>query len=213
MNTRRSYLLGLTLIAASAVASALAYPTMPERMAVHWNAAGAADDRMARPLALALLPAVSALVLGVFAAIPRIDPLGENVATFRETFDRFAIVVLGLLTYAHLLVLAWNARYRFEMLQALAPALGALTYATGVLLDRAKRNWFIGIRTPWTLSDDEVWRRTHERAAPLFKLAAPVVALGALAPEYGLYLIVAPLAAASVYATVYSYLAYRRVAA
>lgn len=213
MNLRRSYLVGVGLVALSALASALAAPEMPARMATHWNAAGEVDGQLSKRYALALFPALSAVLLGAFAALPRIDPLGENVARFREQYDTFVVLLLAFLTYVHLLVLAANAGYEFEIVQALAPAVGALLYYVGVLSEHAERNWFVGIRTPWTLSDEEVWKRTHERAAPLFKLAGVVAALAVLVPAYAELLIAGTVAAVALYATVYSYVTYRRVAA
>lgn len=168
---------------------------------------------MPKHTALALFPALSAILLGAFAALPHIDPLGENVARFREQYDTFVVLLLAFLTYVHLLVLTANAGYEFEIVQVLAPAVGMLLYYVGVLSEHAERNWFVGIRTPWTLSEEEVWKRTHERAAPLFKLAGVVAALTALVPAYAELLIAGTVAAVALYATVYSYVAYRRVAA
>ncbi|UPV99405.1 SdpI family protein [Halorussus gelatinilyticus] len=213
MTLRRSYLAGGLLVALSAVMSALAYPEMPAEMATHWNAAGEIDGRTPRLVALALFPALSAGMLALFAFLPRIDPLGENVAAFREQYDTFVVLLLAFLTYVHGLVLAANAGYEFAVMQALAPAIGALYYYVGVLTAHAERNWFVGIRTPWTISNEEVWDRTHERAAPLFKLAGVVAVLGVLVPSYAELLVVAPAVAVALYSTVYSYVAYRKVGA
>jgi uncharacterized membrane protein len=213
MSLRRNYLAGIGLVALSAAMSALAYPEMPAEMATHWNAAGEIDGRTPKALALALFPALSAGMLALFALLPRIDPLGENVAAFREQYDTFVVLLIAFLTYVHGLVLAANAGYVFGMVQALAPAIGALYYYVGVLSAHAERNWFVGIRTPWTISDDEVWKRTHQRAAPLFKFAGVTAALGALVPAYAELLLATPVFAVALYSTVYSYVAYRKVGA
>ena len=206
MDARRSYGVGFGLVVLSAVASTFAYPELPARMVTHWNAAGEPDGEMSRLVALSLLPLLSTAVLGLFAVLPRLDPLGENVEKFREQYDTFVVLAIGLLTYLHLLVLAWNVGYRFEPMQALAPAIGVLFYYAGVVLEHAERNWFVGIKTPWTLSGDEVWKRTHERAGPLFKVAGVV-------PTYAVLLVVVPVVAIAAYTTVYSYLEYRQIAA
>ncbi|WP_137283402.1 SdpI family protein [Halorussus salinisoli] len=213
MTIRRSYVVGFALVVASAALSALAYPEMPAEMATHWNAAGEIDGQTPRLVALASFPALSAGLLAAFAVLSRIDPLGENVAEFRDQYDTFVVLLLAFLAYLHLLVVAANAGYEFEMIQAVAPAIGALYYYVGVLSKHAERNWFVGIRTPWTISSDEVWDRTHERAAPLFKLAGVVAALAALVPTYAELLVAAPVAAVALYTTVFSYLEYRRVTA
>jgi len=211
MSLRRSYLAGGLLVALSAAMSALAVPEMPAEMATHWNAAGEIDGRTPKFVALALFPVLSAGMLALFALLPRIDPLGENVAAFREQYDAFVVLLLAFLTYVHALVLAANAGYEFGMVQALAPAVGAFYYYVGVLSAHTERNWFVGIRTPWTISDDEVWRRTHERAAPLFKLAGVAAAFGALVPAYAELLLAVPAFVVALYSTVYSYVAYRNV--
>ena len=209
----RRYATGLALVALSAVVSAIAYPEMPATMATHWNAGGEADGTTPKTVALAAIPALSAALLVLFSMLPKIDPLGENVAAFREEYDTFVVLVVALLSYLHVLVVGWNAGYRFEMIQALAPALGVLFYYAGVLTERAERNWFVGIKTPWTLSSDEVWKRTHERVAPLLKLAGLVAALVVFVPAYAELLIAVPAAAVAAYAFVYSYLEHRQVAA
>ncbi len=200
-------------MAASAVFGALAYPQLPAEMATHWNAAGEIDGRTPKLLALGLFPVLMAALLGLFAVVPRIDPLGENVEQFRAQYDTFVVLVLAFLAYLQAVVVAANAGYEFELIQALAPAVGALYYYVGVLSAHAERNWFVGIRTPWTISSDEVWKRTHDRAAPLFKFAGVVAALGALVPAYAELLVVAPVLAVSLYAAVFSYAEYRRVGA
>jgi len=86
-----------------------------------------------------------------------------------------------------------------------------LYVGVGFLLERAERNWFVGIRTPWTLSSEDVWRNTHDRAATLFKFAGVIALAGAILPEYFVYFVAVPAAAIAAFATVYSYLDYRRV--
>ena len=91
------------------------------------------------------------------------------------------------------------------MVQMLAPAFGVLFYCLGILLGNAKRNWFVGIRTPWTLSSDVVWDKTHKMGGKLFKAAGVVAFLGVLVPAYALLLVIVPVIAVAVYTFVYSY--------
>ena len=93
----------------------------------------------------------------------------------------------------------------------MAPAIAVLFVAVGFLLERAERNWFVGIRTPWTLSSDAVWRHTHDRAATLFKLSGVVALGGLLFPSYFVYFVAGPAAAIAAVAMVYSYVDYRRI--
>ena len=208
---QRRTLGGLTVVVVAAVASALAAPSLPEQLVTNWDASGTANGTMPRTAALVGGPALALGIVVLFEAIPRIDPLGENIEKFSGIYDGIAVLTAAFVAYVHGLVLAWNLGYEFEIIQAISPAIAALFVAIGFLLERAERNWFIGIRTPWTLSSEKVWRHTHDRAAPLFKLAGVVALAGLAFPDYFLYLVVGPAVAISVFATVYSYVDYRRV--
>lgn len=211
MTLRKTDYAALGLVVAALGASAALYGQLPEQVAIHFNADGQPDNTMARPLAAVLLPAFALGTYGLLKLVPRIDPLGENVDSFRDVYEVFVVVVVALLAYVHGLVLAWNLGYAFDVAQVIAPALAAVFYVSGVLMARAERNWFIGIRTPWTLSSDEVWRQTHDRAAPLFKALGVVALLGLVVPQYLLYVVVAPAVLVAVYTTVYSYRCYHRL--
>ena len=210
MRSRHRYAIALALAAVAAVAGVVARPDLPADVAIHWDAAGRADGFAPRWVALTLLPALAVVLLTLFSVLPRIDPLGENIRQFRPTYDWFAVLTVGVLAYAHGVVLALNLGYEFSILRAIVPVVAALTVAAGYVLERAERNWFVGIRTPWTLSDAAVWDETHRHAAPLFKLAGTVTLGGLLFPTYAFAFLVGPLVAVALYATGYSYVAYRR---
>ncbi|WP_227354954.1 SdpI family protein [Haladaptatus salinisoli] len=213
MKGRTKYLAALALVVVAFGVSAYYYPQFPERMTTHWNASGDADGTTPKVWGAFFLPALAAGLLCLFAVIPKIDPLGENVEAFREHYDLFVVLLVAFVLYVHLLVVLWNLDYRFEFTAVLAPAIGALYYFVGTLMNRVERNWFVGVRTPWTMTSDEVWRKTHSRAGPLFKLAGVVALLGALVPAYAVYLIAGPAVVVALYLAVYSYVEYRRVSA
>ena len=210
MSRSRRDLAGGGIVFLMALAAALLYPRLPEQMAVNFSAGGQPNGYLARPFAAALLPGVAAGVLVLFKLVPAIDPLGENIGRFQRYYDFFVVFTVGILAYVHGLMLAYNIGYRFDMTTVIVPLLAVTLIVAGYVIENAKQNWFVGIRTPWTLSDEEVWDRTHERAGVLFKLAG-LVSLVALAfPEYLEVLVVGPVAAAAIFATVYSFVLYRR---
>ena len=94
---------------------------------------------------------------------------------------------------------------RFSINQLLIPAFAALFFYAGILIDKAKRNWFVGIRTPWTLSSQKVWDKTHQLGGQLFKLSAIIALLGLLSESLAIYLMIGPIILASIYLFVYSY--------
>lgn len=145
-----------------------------------------------------------------FFLIPKVDPLKSNIEEFRVYYDGFTVLVILFLFYLYLLAFYWNIDSRFNMIQFLTPAFGILFYYIGILLENAKRNWFIGIRTPWTLCSEKVWDSTHKISGKLFKITGGLAFLGAFFPSHALLFILAPVILVVSYATVYSYFEYQK---
>ncbi len=206
---RKANIFILALVVISFAIGIWLYPQMPDSMASHWNAAGQVDGYMPKFWGLFLMPIISLAILLLFVAIPRIDPLKENIAKFRKHFDIFIVLIMLFLLYIYLLTLFWGFGARFNIMQAMSPALAILFYYAGVMIGHSKRNWFIGIRTPWTLSSDRVWEKTHKRGSKLFKAAGIICLLGAAFPDYAIWLIIAPVLVVAVYSIVYSYFLFR----
>ena len=186
------------------------YPQMPEQMAIHWNASGVVDGYSSKIWGLFLLPLTSIGLFLLFLAIPRIDPL-KNIGQFGKHYWGLVVSLLAFLLYLDSLVISWNlGLVEFSMFQALAPPIGGLFYYLGVVTENAKRNWFVGIRTPWTLSDENVWDKTHRLGGKLFKVCGLLALFGIISEWFALVLILAPIILVSIYLTTYSYFEYQR---
>ncbi len=207
---RKTELAALEIVLLSFAIAVCLYPTMPDRLASHWNAQGQVDGYMDKGWGLFLMPVISVVLLLLFLAIPKIDPLKANIAKFRKTFDIFVVLVMLFLLYLFILTILWNSGVVFDMVLALIPAFAGLFYYCGILTENAKRNWFIGIRTPWTISNDAVWDRTHRLGGKLFKLSALIAAIGLLFEDYAIWFILIPVVVTAAYLFVYSYLEYQK---
>jgi uncharacterized membrane protein len=211
MELRNRNVLGTAIVAASAFAGLSLVGNLPEEVAIQFGPAGSPDSHVGRTAAVVALPAVQALLVGVFAVIPRIDPLGENIKEFGHSYDVLALSTVGFVGYSHVVVLLWNAGYTFSVSQAVAPAVAVLYYTVGTVLERAEQNWFVGIRTPWTLSDEQVWEDTHAIGGSLFKVISVPALVGAVLPRYTVALIAVPAVFVAVGTAAYSYWDYRRL--
>jgi uncharacterized membrane protein len=187
------------------------YPDMPEKMASHWNARGEVDGYMQKGWALFLMPGITVLLYLMYLLIPRIDPLKKNIEKFRPYFDWFILLMIVFLAYIHGLSIATNLGYKFNMTTMILPALGVLFIYIGFLVEHAKRNWFIGIRTPWTLSDDRVWEKTHRLGGTLFKIAGVLVFLSFLFESVALWIVLGSALIAGLYPVVFSYFEYEKL--
>lgn len=209
---KKSMLLVLLIILISFALAIYMYPKMPERVASHWNAQGNVDGYMPRTLGIFLMPIITLGMLLLFLLIPRIDPLKKNIEKFRKYFDWFIVLFILFMFYIYLLSLLWNIGFRFNMSNMMIPAMGILFFYIGVLTENAKMNWFIGIRTPWTLSNEKVWNKTHKIGGLLFKIAGVLALIGVFFQEYAILFVLIPVCVLSVYLVFYSYFEYQKQA-
>ncbi|MBN1993829.1 MAG: SdpI family protein [Anaerolineae bacterium] len=209
MKIRKSEVAILVITALAFILSAVVYPQMPALVASHWNAQGQVDGYMSKFWGLFFLPLLLVGLALLFIAIPRIDPLRANIQTFRKYYDGFVILFFVFMIVIQVQVILWNLGIQISPNIVMPIAVGLLFFYAGILCENSKRNWFIGIRTPWTLSSDEVWAKTHRLGGKLFKLAGVITFLGAFWPNYAIWFILLPIIGVSLYTIVYSYVIYQ----
>ncbi len=193
------------------VAGAVIYPRLPEMVASHWNALGQVDGFMPRLWGVFLMPLIMVGMGLLFMVVPIIDPLKHNIAAFRPQYDRFILLVMIFMLAVHGFTLLWNMGIQLSMNRFMPVAMGLVFFFVGDLIRNAKRNFFVGIRTPWTLSNDVVWAKTHRLGATLFQISGVVAALGALIDRMAIWFILVPVIVAGLIPTIYSYFEFRRI--
>ena len=185
------------------------YPYMPDVMASHWGLYGEANGHSSKPFALFFLPCLSIVLFALLVYLPKTDPIKENVQKNRQVYGWLVFAVLAFLAYVHALTLGWNAGIISNMLQPLALGFAFLFYFVGTAMGNVKRNWFLGIRTPWALNSDFNWEKTHALGAKLFKACAAFSLLGVIFEKMAIALVLVPVILSAIACFVYSYLLYR----
>jgi uncharacterized membrane protein len=212
MSSRIAYTCAWVILLAVFVGSFIVLPSLPPVIATHWNAAGQVNGTMSSLVGTFIIPFVMLAVLLALTAIPYIDPLSANFGSFRAQYDIFVALFMTFLALIQATVLAWNLGIAFDIDIIILPAVGALLFYIGTILPRTKRNWSVGIRTPWTISSDIVWKKTHELGGLLFRILGIVVVLSVLTPSYALFVILVPLVIVVAGLVLYSYAMYREYA-
>jgi uncharacterized membrane protein len=212
MSTRLTLIIGLALILVAVVFSLAVYNRLPDRMASHWGLNDEVNGTISRFWGAFLMPIMAAGMLGLFLLIPLIDPLKANIAAFRPIYNAFIAALMAFLFYLHVLTMLWNLGLQgFHMSTALLPGLGLLFILIGILMRQAKRNFFIGIRTPWTLSSDRVWAQTHRVGSILFIACGVIAIFGVFFPGMIAFaLVMIPLIAVTIFLIPYSYWLYQQ---
>ncbi len=211
MSTRTTLIVTLVLVVVAMAFSLTVYNRLPDPMASHWNINDQVNGYMPRFWGAFLMPIISVVMLGLFLLIPSIDPLKANIAKFREAFNAFIVLIMVFLLYIHLLSLLWNLGFQnFKMSLTLLPAVGLLFVFAGWMMRKAKRNFFIGIRTPWTLSSDHVWDETHRVGSWLFIAMGIITMFTAFLGQAGMYVMFGVILVGVLVPVIYSYVLYQQ---
>ena len=204
--------LAALLVAIGLAASLSVFGSLPDSMPVHWNASGIADGWMAREYAAFLMPAMIAMGAVLFAILPAISPKGFELDGATRAYRRLCGAILVFMLATHLVMLAAALGYG-DVGRTIPVLVGVLFAVVGNYVSKVPRNFFIGIRTPWTLADEDVWFRTHRFGGRAFVVAGLVVVLAGLFLD-GTRLapvLVAAVAATALLTVGYSFVAWRRL--
>jgi uncharacterized membrane protein len=199
------------LIAGAVLFSLAVYSRLPDEVPVHWGISGDPDRFGSRVEGAFLMPAIMIAVLMIMRWLPSIDPRSENITKFRSAYDTVVGGTIALLTGIHVLALGSALGWPVNMSTAVLVGLGVLFILLGNLLPVVRSNFIFGIRTPWTLSSDAVWTRSH-RLGGYAMVAAGIITIVAafLAPPVGLTVALTSVAISAVIPVVYSYVLWSR---
>jgi len=206
----RKLIPGLLVVALAAGFSVWAYPELPAQVATHFDFHGNANGWSSRTVAVVLAPALAIVLALVFTVLPRIDPRGANYAKFGPTYWTIANAALVLVAGIHVFALGKALGWPIDMSRVASLGVGGLLVLLGNLMTRIRPNWFMGIRTPWTLSSDTVWRKTHRFGGVAFVIAGLCIAATALlSAGWALKVAMGVAAAAALSCVVYSYVVWK----
>lgn len=197
------------LVAVAFLMAFILYPSLPDPMPTHWNSAGEVNGYMSKTYGLFIFPIIMLVLVILFRILPKLDPLKKNYHMFKPHYDHFILIITGFMFYVYLLTILFSLGFKFNMTLFMMPGLAVMFFYIGILLEHSKQNWFIGIRTPWTLSSEIVWKKTHWLAAKLFKIAGVIALFSVFFGTWGIWIGVLPLIFAALIPVVYSCVIYQ----
>jgi uncharacterized membrane protein len=209
---KHDWIIVLLLLGALA-AGVLLYPHLPEQIPSHWNIQGEVDKYSSRFWGALGLPLLSAGIYIMMVLLPVIDPRRENYTRFRGAYRSIKSVLVLFFIALWVMVIMTSLGYSVPVDRYVNAGVGLLLMAIGNFMGKLRHNYFIGVKTPWTLASEEVWRRTHRLSSRVWVIAGAVVALSGLTlgGERGIVFIGAAIAAAVVIPIVYSYWIYKKL--
>lgn len=203
----KNYIIGLVTL----ILSGIAFPLLPEQIPIHFNAQGIPDN-YGSPLTIFLLPIII-LSVNVLAEVTKhTDPQAANYFVFSKHYYQFFLalnlflflVQMYLITYALELV-------TFNVTGVVIVAIGVLFIIVGNMMPKVKQNFFMGIKTPWALADEQIWYATHRFGGKLWFVVGILLCICGFLPttvQIPAIMIGAGIATAA--PMVYSYVIYKR---
>lgn len=209
--TIRTEAVPVALLALCFILSFFFFDAFPERVPTHWNFAGEPDGWSSRAFAAFFFPVLILAIYCLFLVIPKLDPKSERYAEFRKPFHVFKGAIVALLSFIYVVASLAAIGYDIPMNQVVPVAIGVMFVVLGNYFGKVKQNWFMGIRTPWTLGSEEIWQKTHRLGGKIFVGGGIALALsGFVLPAKQMPVFIAVLVALLILPMGYSYVLYRR---
>jgi uncharacterized membrane protein len=208
--TRKYYWIGILLTAALTAAILIAYPHLPNQVPTHWNMEGQANDYSAKWTLFLIGPGVMAGLMLLFYFLPWLSPKHWEVDTFQSTYLYIMVVLVSMVAYFTAVTLWVGLGHAANVDRAVIGAICLLFALLGNVLGKVRRNFFIGVRTPWALANERVWNATHRFAAKTFVLGG-VIGLALTAIGVKGWLPFAALMAGALVPVVYSLVVYKQL--
>lgn len=175
--TLKTEIAPIALIVIAWAASYYFYGRLPDSVPTHWNFSGEPDGWSSRGFASLFFPALVTGAYLLYLLVPALDPKRERYAEFRRPYHIFKACFVGLLVALYFAIGFAGLGYDVPVDTLATLLVGALLVVIGNYMGKLKQNWLFGIRTPWTLSSEAVWNKTHRLGGKLFIVAGVLVAM------------------------------------
>lgn len=178
----RSELLPVMAVIICLASSFYFYLNFPETIATHWNFRGEVDGWSSKAFGAFFLPILVLLAYLLMLAFPYFDPKKERYEEFSKPYAIFRSMLVGVLALLYLVTSFYNLGYDLNVGSITAATVGLTMIVIGNYLGKIKKNWFVGVRTPWTLSSENVWNKTHRLSGKLFIIWGIVIIIAPWLP-------------------------------
>lgn len=200
------------MIVAALLLGIIFFPRLPVKMPIHWDGAGHVNGYGSRAFGAFVMPCIAAAVYLLLCVIPLIDPRSRNYHKFRSSYQMIKSLTIMIFLVTQICMILAGLKVRINVSVITGVAVSVLFILLGNVMGRFRHNYFVGIRTPWTLASEEVWRKTHRLAGPVWVLGGLInLALTLFA---GRFMVAGTLFVVTIMALlpcVYSYLVFRRI--
>ncbi len=181
------------------------------KLPIHWNINGEVDDTAPTHIALFLIPALQILLLSFFSTIKFIEPRRKNIEKSIPAIRAMVTGIVTLLLLVQIIIISESFELHIVGAKLLFISLGVLLIIIGNYMTKVRSGFFIGIRTPWTLSSDYVWKKTHRIGGRLLMIEGVIISIAPffLKPEQIATLFLSTMIPITLFKVIYSWVIWR----
>jgi uncharacterized membrane protein len=202
----------IIIIITSIILSIYFYQNFPARVPMHWNVAGEIDGWGSRGFGAFLLPGILIAMYFLFELTTRIDPRRERYAEFKKTYSIIKTAIMLVFFCIYIITSLASLGYSVSISFWMPFIIGLLFVVLGNYFGKIRSNFFVGIKVPWTLSNEEVWNKTHRLGGKLFILGGLMMMfMGFMPIVVRMPLFILIMIVVAVLPIVYSYFLYKRL--
>lgn len=204
--------LRVTLVALMFIAGVVLYPSLPNMIPTHWGFEGQPNQWSSKTWGTWIIPTMSFVFLILFPLLPKLDPKRENYKNFKKSWDviQTSLVAMMAYMYAVTMYVTFYPEYNNLVGRAVMIGIGILFVVLGNVMGKVRQNYFVGLKTPWTLEDPGVWQKSQRFAGWMFVFAGLVFIIEAITWFAVMYVFFVVIAATVIAPIVYSYLLSRK---
>lgn len=208
----KKHIFPLCLIVLSLAAWLIVWGKLPSSLPIHWGWNGEVDKTASAVSVFFLMNGLLVVVYMLMIILPKIDPRKENYPGFTVAYHAVIDAIVMLFFSISLGTLAVGLGMDFNMSILIAMFLGILFVILGFAMPKFEQNYFIGVRTPWTISNKLVWEKTHKLAGDLYAMSGMITIFTMIfLSKYALIVMLILILASSIIASVYSYIIFSKL--
>jgi immunity protein, SdpI family len=201
----------LLIVAAMLVTGLILFDSLPDQLPSHWNIAGEVDAYVDKGLGIYLFPGITLAIALLFPILSSIDPRKKKYKAFQRPWHILQMAIVLFFAYIYFVTLYLAFHPEVSIVQFIFAGMGILFIVIGNYLGKVRQNYFVGIKTPWTLDNEEVWNKTQRVGGWSFLIAGLIILINGFVQWQLVASMIVAVSIAAILPIVYSYVLHKRL--
>ncbi len=208
----KKHIIPIALFITSILVWLITYSKLPAQLPTHWGINGEANSYSSKLTAFLMIHGIMLVIYAILLAVPKIDPKKADFKSFSKSYSFITLAILVVFYAISMGVIYIGLGHELNVGKMIGLLLGAMFIVLGNYLPQVKPNYMVGIKTPWTLSNETVWKKTHRFGAKLFVISGILMMISWFLPaNWIIVTMIIAILIISVIPIVYSYVIHKKI--